>query len=222
MNRYSLTPMITLLVTTRHGIIYDFYFSGHRWSHYFILLSATTLCKITGYDLQLHLKYRNNIWNKKTKIQYCLCTKFFLRLPHPRRPRGGQSGREKRRDESFQVRAKEPLGTDSHRTMSKNSSGCRLLIGHKKILCIVPNRRRVSPEFFSWARTRRLLSGSFTKLLRARETFIFYFPNQKRRNYRWVENTFGMLSAGAIQFAPRIFCFWRITSLRCGGDEKVK
>ena len=28
---------------------------------------------------------------------------------HPRGPRGSQSGREKRRDESFQVRAKEPL-----------------------------------------------------------------------------------------------------------------
>ena len=51
---------------------------------------------------------------------------------HPRRPRGSQSGREERRDESFQVRAKEPLGTDSHRTISKNSSGCRLLIGHIK------------------------------------------------------------------------------------------
>ena len=78
---------------------------------------------------------------------------------HPRRPRGSQSGREKRRDESFQVRAEEPLGTDSHRTISKNSSGCRLLIGHKKMLCIIePNRRTVSPEFFSWVRTRRLLS----------------------------------------------------------------
>ena len=43
---------------------------------------------------------------------------FFIDL-HPRRPRGSQSGREKRRDESFQVRAKEPLGTDSHRTISK-------------------------------------------------------------------------------------------------------
>ena len=51
---------------------------------------------------------------------------------HPRRPRGSQSVREKRRDESFQVRAKEPLGTDSHRTISKNSNECRLLIGHKK------------------------------------------------------------------------------------------
>ena len=59
---------------------------------------------------------------------------------HTRRPRGSQSGREKRCDESFPVRAKQPLGTDSHRTISKNSSGCRLLIGHKKcfvLLCPV-------------------------------------------------------------------------------------
>ena len=34
---------------------------------------------------------------------------------HPRRPRGSQSSREKRWDESFQVLAEEPLGTDSHR-----------------------------------------------------------------------------------------------------------
>ena len=32
-----------------------------------------------GYDLQLHLRYRNSIWNlkKKTEIKYCLCTKCF-------------------------------------------------------------------------------------------------------------------------------------------------
>ena len=53
---------------------------------------------------------------------------------HPRRPSGSQSGREKRREQSFHVRAKEPLGTDSHRTISKTSSGCRLLIGHKHAL----------------------------------------------------------------------------------------
>ena len=59
------------------------------------------------------------------------------------------------------------------------------------------------------------LPGSFTKLVRERETFIFYFPNQKLgRNYRWVEKTFGMLLAGAIEFAPRIFCFWHITMYR--------
>ena len=53
------------------------------------------------------------------------------------RPRGSQSGREKRRDESFQVWAKEPLGTDSHRAISKNSRGCQLLIGHKKCLVLL-------------------------------------------------------------------------------------
>ena len=35
------------------------------------------------------------------------------------------------------------------------------------------------------------LPGSFTKLVRTRETSIFYFPNQKRRTYRWVEKRFG-------------------------------
>ena len=55
---------LTPLGKTPHGVIYEFYFFGHRWSHYFILLSATRLCKITGYDLQLHLRYRNSIWNK--------------------------------------------------------------------------------------------------------------------------------------------------------------
>ena len=57
--------------------------------------------------------------------------------PHPRRPRGSQSCREKGRDESFQVRAKEPLGTDSHRAISKNSSWCRVLIGHKKCFVLL-------------------------------------------------------------------------------------
>ena len=32
---------------------------------------------------------------------------------------------------------KEPLGTDSHRTISKNSSECRLLIGHKKCFVLL-------------------------------------------------------------------------------------
>ena len=51
----------TLLAKTRHGVIYDFYFFIHAWSHYFIQLSATRFCKMTGYDLQLHLRYRNSI-----------------------------------------------------------------------------------------------------------------------------------------------------------------
>ena len=44
-------------------------------------ISATRLRKMTGYDLQLHLRYRNSIWNKGTEIKYCSCTKIFLRYP---------------------------------------------------------------------------------------------------------------------------------------------
>ena len=71
--------------------------------------------------------------------------------------RNGSFPREKRRDESFQVRGKEPLGTDYHRTISKNSSRCRLLIGHKKcfvLLCPIG-------EHISWV----LLVCSYTKAI---------------------------------------------------------
>ena len=62
---------------------------------------------------------------------------FLQTSSHPRRPRDSQSGRGKRRDESFQVREKQPLGTDSPRAISKKSSGCRLLIGHKKCFVLL-------------------------------------------------------------------------------------
>ena len=68
-------------------------------------------------------------------------------LKHPWRPRGSQSGWEKRRYESFQAQAEEPLGTDSHRTISKRSSECWLLIGHKKyfvLLCPIGEQHLLS------------------------------------------------------------------------------
>ena len=71
------------------------------------------------------------------ELQRGFVSTIILHYVHPRRPRGSQSGREKRRDESFQVSAEEPLGTDSHRTISKNSSGCRLLIGHEKCFVLL-------------------------------------------------------------------------------------
>ena len=56
----------------------------------------------------------------------------------------------------------------------------------QKMLCIiVPNRRAVSPEFFSWVRTRRLLSRHSCPVRSPS------FPNQKRGNHRWVEKGFG-------------------------------
>ena len=48
---------------------------------------------------------------------------------------------------SFQAQAEEPLGTDSHRTISKRSSECWLLIGHKKcfvLLCPIGEQHLLS------------------------------------------------------------------------------
>ena len=44
---------------------------------------------------------------------------------------------ENGRDESFQAQAEKTLGTDSHRTISKRSSQCCLLIGHKKCFVLL-------------------------------------------------------------------------------------
>ena len=87
--------------------------------------------------LQLYHEIQDGNLPKDLVQRYKGTPLTLLRIVHPRRPRGSQSGREKRRDESFQVQAIEPLGTDSHRTISKNSSGCRLLIGHKKCFVLL-------------------------------------------------------------------------------------
>ena len=72
---------------------------------------------------------------------------------------GSQSGREKRRNENFQARAEEHLGTDSHRTISKRSSERGLLVGHKKcvvLLCPIGEQRMLSSfrelvhDCYSW------------------------------------------------------------------------
>ena len=96
-------------------------------------------------------KDRHFTWSSEPREGLAICRAkalpSFLSYFHPPRPRGSQSGREKGWDESFQVRAKEPLGTDSHRTISKNSSGCRLPIGHKKcfvLLCPIGEQFLVS------------------------------------------------------------------------------
>ena len=87
----------------------------------------------------------------------------------PRRPRGSQSGREKRSDESSQAQAEKPLGTDCHQTISEQSSECWLLIGHKNVLYYCAQ----SANSISWvlfvcsyamAIVSPFLSGSFTKV----------------------------------------------------------
>ena len=100
---------------------------------------------------------------------------LFSNLPlrfcmvHPRRPRGSQSGQVKRRDERFQTWTEEPLGTDSHRTISKRSRECWFLIGHKNALYYCAQlANSISWVLFVSSYTTAIISpqlpGSFTKL----------------------------------------------------------
>ena len=103
--------------------------------------APTPIYKFSGLILHCLIKVVERI---------CLKIKAFsegFHFIHPRRPRGSQSGREKRRDEIFQARAEEPLGTDSHRIISERSSERRLLIGRKKcfvLLCPIGEQHLLS------------------------------------------------------------------------------
>ena len=79
---------------------------------------------------------------------------------YPQRPRGSQSGREKRRDESFQGRVEEPQGTDSHRTISKRSSECWLLFGppKKALYDCTQSANRISRVLFVCSYTTAIVS----------------------------------------------------------------
>ena len=62
---------------------------------------------------------------------------------------GSPRGREKRRDETIQARAEEPLATDSYRIISKRWSECWLLIGHKNCFVLLcPNGGQHRLSFF--------------------------------------------------------------------------
>ena len=106
--------------------------------------------------------------------------------------------------ESFQVRAKEALGTDSHRTICKNSSRSRVLIGHKKcfvLLCpiggqfLLSSFREFVHECYCPVRSPSLCEQG--KLL---------FPTFLTRNEGTTDESKKRLqSAGAINL-PREYC----------------
>ena len=75
------------------------------------------------------------VWKTASLLFSNLPLRFCMVLP--RRPRGSQSGRVKRRDERFQTWTEEPLGTDSQRTISKRSRECWFLIRLKKCFVLV-------------------------------------------------------------------------------------
>ena len=120
------------------SIILNYYSYKKKSSYRYPFLLADFLTKhlpcLSERLLQILFK------KQMTFIQQCFLTYSCISpfsFSHPRRPRGSQSGREKRRDESSQTQAEKPLGTDSHRTISKRSSECWLLIGRKKCFVLL-------------------------------------------------------------------------------------
>ena len=83
-------------------------------------------------------------------------------------------GRAKWRDESFQERAEEPLGTKSHRTISKRLCEYRLLIGQNNIYkgLFQPNQEPVFAKPFGNGPVRLGTQGFFRPLLK---TFVAPF-----------------------------------------------
>ena len=102
-------------------------------------------------------------------LNWNLCSSWALFTQlcklHSRRPRGGQWGREKRLDESFQAQAEKPW-TDSHGTISKRSSECWLLIWPKKcfvLLCPIGEKHLLGVPRGSSAHDWKLSSRLFSR-----------------------------------------------------------
>ena len=98
---------------------------------------------ILSKDAKNSIQCKTKHSNRSNNYQHCWPNKFgscCVRLHASLETQGQSVGSGKKAGRKFSLRAKEPLGTDSHRTISKNSSGCRLLIGHKKcfvLLCLI-------------------------------------------------------------------------------------
>ena len=159
---------------------------------------------------------RNLAWEQQTHFRSSLLSLRKIagytesRSPHPRRPRVSQSGREKMRDESLQAWAEKPSGTDSHRTISKRSSECWLLIGHKKcfvLLCPIDEQHLLNSF-------REFVHDGYYLATFARFVHQAFLIRNEGTIYTDESKNVWMLPAAAIQFAVRKFCFWRITMYR--------
>ena len=95
----------------------------------------------------------------------------------------GQSvGLGEKAGRSFQLRAKEPLGTYSILTeLFPKIQAMPSPDWAQKMLCIiVPNRPTVSSEFFSWVRTRRLFVRFFHQACACKGNFSTFLTTNER------------------------------------------
>ena len=97
----------------------------------------------------------------------------------------------------------------------------------QKMLCIiVPNWRTVSHEFFSWVRTRRLLSRHTCPVhspsLFVQGIFLFStFLTRNKGTTDELKKRLGYYQQEQLNL-PREYSVFDGSQLRCGGDEKFK
>ena len=135
-------------------------------------------------------------------------------ITHPRRARGQSVGSGETAERKFSSKDGRAPG---YRLSPNHFQKFKPMLApdwaQKMLRIIVPNRRTVSPELFLCVRTRRLLSRHICPVrspslcVQGKLLLSTFLTCQKRRNYRWVEKTFGMLSAAAIEFGPNILFF---------------
>ena len=112
-------------------------------------------------NLFLVLNWRIRFGNKKFDVWTGAHKKIIEgTFSHPRRPRGSQSGRGKRRaGRKFSSTGERAPGYRLSPNYFQKFKRTPAPDWAQIMLCIiVPNRRTVSPQFFSWVRTRWLLS----------------------------------------------------------------
>ena len=125
----------------------------------------------------------------------CLLRKEWVnaRYSSSSETQGRSVGRDKRRYESFQAQAEKLLG---YRLSPDHFQTIKQMLAPdwaQKMLCIiVPNQRTASPEFFSWVRTRRLLT-------RPRLVWLMH-----QRNARTEPGKCGQIIAVVYELARRI------------------
>ena len=97
----------------------------------------------------------------------------------------------------------------------------------QKMLCIiVPNRRTVSPEFFSWVRTRRLLSRHTCpvrspSLCEQGKLLFSTFLTRNKGTTDELKKRLGYYQQEQLNL-PREYSVFDGSQLRSGGDEKFK
>ena len=96
----------------------------------------------------------------------------------------------------------------------------------KMLRIIVPNRRTVSPEFFSWVRTRRLLSRhtclvrSPSLCVQGKLSFLTFLTRDKGTTDE-LKKRLGYYQREQLNL-PREYSVFDVSQLICGGDEKFK